>query len=40
MICPLYYAHRLDTERFIEIEIFGRSEELVWPTYKASKSAD
>ena len=36
LVFPLYCAHRLDTERLIEIDIFGRSERLVWPTNLAS----
>ena len=32
IICPLYCAHRLDTDRFIENDIFGWSEPFVWPT--------
>ena len=36
IICSLYCAHRLDTERLVEIDIFGRSERFDWPTNKAS----
>ena len=32
VICPLFRAHQLDTDRLVEIDIFGRSEQFLWPT--------
>ena len=35
-IFPLNWGQRLDTDRPIEIDLFGRSERLVWTTEQSS----